>query len=238
MAPFKVRYSFLLVLFIIFEIVVRNRIECDETTPDLNFVSNSSVQNSSQVPFCGDECDFGEGERTKKKIQVQARDEALQTRLEKRYEEIRVLNSLQRIKNDKITDASRGVQDQFIEMLGSMIPQSCWYKGIKFDCGLSISCVLAGGKPLDLCSGGMIWSCCVSPEKITVKDPNINALQNAKNTNQTKFQYNAEVEELLKKFEPKIKINSECLANLFHSKRRQPNVEEFIKNVEVSRPEF
>ncbi|KAK6634643.1 hypothetical protein RUM43_012044 [Polyplax serrata] len=179
MAPFKVRYSFLLVLFIIFEIVVRNRIECDETTPDLNFVSNSSVQNSSQVPFCGDECDFGEGERTKKKIQVQARDEAFQTRLEKRYEEIRVLNSLQRIKNDKITDASRGVQDQFIEMLGSMIPQSCWYKGIKFDCGLSISCVLAGGKPLDLCSGGMIWSCCVSPEKITVKDPNINALQNA-----------------------------------------------------------
>lgn len=66
-----------------------------------------------------------------------------------------------------------------ISIYVSVIPQSCWYKGIKFDCGLSISCVLAGGKPLDLCSGGMIWSCCVSPEKITVKDPNINALQNA-----------------------------------------------------------
>ncbi|EEB19399.1 tripsin, putative [Pediculus humanus corporis] len=90
-----------------------------------------------------------------------------------------MLTRVQRIKNNKISEAPRGVQDQFIEMLGSMIPQSCWYKGVKFDCGLSISCVLAGGKPLDLCSGGMIWSCCVSPEKITVKDPNIGALQNA-----------------------------------------------------------
>lgn len=47
----------------------------------------------------------------------------------------------------------------------AVIPQTCWYNGNKFDCGLSISCVLEGGKPIDLCSGGMIWSCCVSKDK-------------------------------------------------------------------------
>ncbi|XP_037928508.1 serine proteinase stubble-like isoform X2 [Teleopsis dalmanni] len=45
-----------------------------------------------------------------------------------------------------------------------LIPQSCRFRGHKFECGLSISCVLGGGKPLDLCSGGMIWSCCVDKE--------------------------------------------------------------------------
>lgn len=64
----------------------------------------------------------------------------------------------------------------------AVIPQTCRYKSKKYECGLSISCVLNGGiychwilwspqliktttqlkgKPLDLCSGGMIWSCCV-----------------------------------------------------------------------------
>ncbi|XP_044738229.1 serine proteinase stubble [Chrysoperla carnea] len=46
-------------------------------------------------------------------------------------------------------------------MLGRMIPQTCRYRGERFECGLSISCVLGGGRPLDLCSGGMIWACCV-----------------------------------------------------------------------------
>lgn len=43
----------------------------------------------------------------------------------------------------------------------SVIPQSCRFKGLKYECGLSISCVLGGGRPLDLCSGGMIWACCI-----------------------------------------------------------------------------
>uniref|UniRef100_A0A0A1WKF2 Serine proteinase stubble n=1 Tax=Zeugodacus cucurbitae TaxID=28588 RepID=A0A0A1WKF2_ZEUCU len=51
-----------------------------------------------------------------------------------------------------------------MEMLARMIPQSCRFRGHKFECGLSISCVLGGGKPLDLCSGGMIWSCCVDKD--------------------------------------------------------------------------
>jgi len=63
----------------------------------------------------------------------------------------------------------------------AVIPQTCWYNSVKFDCGLSISCVLAGGKPLDLCSGGLIWSCCVSRDKIhtNLQEPNVGALENA-----------------------------------------------------------
>ncbi|XP_021918741.1 proclotting enzyme [Zootermopsis nevadensis] len=62
-----------------------------------------------------------------------------------------------------------------------LIPQTCWYNSVKFDCGLSISCVFAGGKPLDLCSGGLIWSCCVSRDKIHSdhQKPNVGALENA-----------------------------------------------------------
>ncbi|PNF43458.1 hypothetical protein B7P43_G10806 [Cryptotermes secundus] len=68
---------------------------------------------------------------------------------------------------------------RFFEEL--LIPQTCWYNSFKFDCGLSISCVLAGGKPLDLCSGGLLWSCCVSRDKIHTnqQEPNVGALENA-----------------------------------------------------------
>ncbi|XP_039297522.1 serine proteinase stubble isoform X2 [Nilaparvata lugens] len=77
-------------------------------------------------------------------------------------------------------DDPRGFQQNLMDMLGKMIPQSCWYNGAKFDCGLSISCVLEGGKPLDLCSGGLIWSCCVSRDNVhSSSDPNIGALENA-----------------------------------------------------------
>nr|CAD7456671.1 unnamed protein product [Timema tahoe] len=61
-----------------------------------------------------------------------------------------------------------------------VIPQTCRYRGSKFDCGLSISCVLAGGKPLDLCSGGMLWSCCVNKIKLEEHgDTTVGTLQNA-----------------------------------------------------------
>ncbi|VEN62654.1 unnamed protein product [Callosobruchus maculatus] len=54
-----------------------------------------------------------------------------------------------------------------MELLGRMIPQSCRFRGVKYECGLSISCVLGGGRPLDLCSGGMIWACCVDRDAST-----------------------------------------------------------------------
>lgn len=60
-----------------------------------------------------------------------------------------------------------------------MIPQTCKFKGRRFECGLSISCVLAGGKPLDLCSGGMIWSCCVDRDFHQDSSSALGAIQNA-----------------------------------------------------------
>ncbi|XP_063976292.1 serine proteinase stubble isoform X2 [Diachasmimorpha longicaudata] len=70
-----------------------------------------------------------------------------------------------------------------MDMLGRMIPQTCKYKGTRFECGLSISCVLGGGRPVDLCSGGLIWSCCVDDDDIPEKEParpsGVALLQNA-----------------------------------------------------------
>jgi hypothetical protein len=68
-------------------------------------------------------------------------------------------------------------------VLIAVIPQSCWYRGEKFECGLSLSCVLSNSKPLDLCSGGMIWSCCVPHQKLSsgndISTPAVAALENA-----------------------------------------------------------
>ncbi|KAL0122461.1 hypothetical protein PUN28_007292 [Cardiocondyla obscurior] len=76
---------------------------------------------------------------------------------------------------------SSNLQSGLMDMLGRMIPQTCKYKGAKFECGLSISCVLGGGRPVDLCSGGLIWSCCVDDDDIPEKipRPTVGLLQNA-----------------------------------------------------------
>lgn len=37
-----------------------------------------------------------------------------------------------------------------------VIPQTCRYKSKKYECGLSISCILGGGKPMDLVSNEYI----------------------------------------------------------------------------------
>ncbi|XP_042239728.1 serine proteinase stubble-like isoform X4 [Homarus americanus] len=58
------------------------------------------------------------------------------------------------------------------------IPQNCWYKSNQYDCGLSVSCVFQGSKPMDLCSGGMIWTCCVPRNKIDSVDENLGAIGN------------------------------------------------------------
>ncbi|XP_033339033.2 uncharacterized protein LOC117227678 isoform X2 [Megalopta genalis] len=73
------------------------------------------------------------------------------------------------------------LQNSIMDILGRMIPQTCTYKGASFDCGLSISCVLGGGRPVDLCSGGLIWSCCVDDDDIPEKipRPTVGLLQNA-----------------------------------------------------------
>lgn len=68
-----------------------------------------------------------------------------------------------------------------------MIPQTCRYKGRKFECGLSISCVLGGGKAMDLCSGGMIWSCCIDRDLHSDTDSTQGAVHNASQYKCTKF---------------------------------------------------
>ena len=58
-----------------------------------------------------------------------------------------------------ITYSSRRVYNHSV--LLSAVPNKCWYKGAQYECGLSLSCVFSGAKALDLCNGGMVWSCCV-----------------------------------------------------------------------------
>ena len=72
----------------------------------------------------------------------------------------------------------------FSLVMFSVIPQTCRYKSKKYECGLSISCVLSGGQPMDLCSGGMIWSCCVdkaspSQDHDSESSPQTGSLNNA-----------------------------------------------------------
>ncbi|KAG4073308.1 hypothetical protein HA402_002653 [Bradysia odoriphaga] len=77
------------------------------------------------------------------------------------------------------SNTNYGSSNSLMDMLGRMIPQTCKFKGRRYECGLSISCVLAGGKPLDLCSGGMIWSCCVDRELHQESNPTLGAVHNA-----------------------------------------------------------
>jgi len=60
--------------------------------------------------------------------------------------------------------------DTFIEFARSgeaqVVPNHCWYQSTQYECGLSLSCVFAGAKAMDLCNGGMIWSCCVPRDKV------------------------------------------------------------------------
>jgi len=40
-------------------------------------------------------------------------------------------------------------------------PQECFYQGESFSCSLGVNCWMQGKRPVDLCSGGVLWSCCV-----------------------------------------------------------------------------
>ena len=40
--------------------------------------------------------------------------------------------------------------------------------------------MFGGKKPMDLCNGGMIWSCCVDRDKVDYVDPDLGAVKNAK----------------------------------------------------------
>ncbi|XP_023210707.1 uncharacterized protein LOC111613584 [Centruroides sculpturatus] len=40
-------------------------------------------------------------------------------------------------------------------------PRTCTYHGSDYPCMLAVSCWIQGKKAIDLCSGGMFWSCCI-----------------------------------------------------------------------------
>jgi len=60
-----------------------------------------------------------------------------------------------------------------------LIPNNCWYRGDKYECGLSITCAISGKKSMNLCNGGLIWSCCVNRDMIDKIDPHLGAVKNA-----------------------------------------------------------
>ena len=62
----------------------------------------------------------------------------------------------------------------------NLVPNHCWYHGAKYECGLSISCAIAGRKSMDLCNGGLIWSCCVDRDQVDRVDPKLGAVTDAK----------------------------------------------------------
>lgn len=156
--------SILIVLFILFEIIIRNRISCFEAKKKSDIRLKIIDNNGYQVPYADStakelvsdlKCDLNsENELCKKQknennaeIKDQApessenwlsysrnpvvfreervdsnyssTDEGRSAISKNRYEEIKILEKLQRIRDNKISDAPRGVQDQFIEMLGN-----------------------------------------------------------------------------------------------------------------------
>ena len=62
----------------------------------------------------------------------------------------------------------------------NLVPNNCWYRGNKYECALSITCAVQGQKSLDLCNGGLIWTCCVDRDQIDRVDPDLGKLSDAK----------------------------------------------------------
>ena len=54
------------------------------------------------------------------------------------------------------------------------------YQGDQYNCSLFNTCVFSGHKPMDLCNGGMVWSCSVDRQKVDFVDPNLGAVKDAK----------------------------------------------------------
>ena len=65
------------------------------------------------------------------------------------------------------------------ENLG-IVPNHCWYRGEKYDCALSLTCAISGKKSMDLCNGGLIWTCCVDRDKVDRVDPDLGVRTDAK----------------------------------------------------------
>ena len=54
----------------------------------------------------------------------------------------------------------------FHEIFFVAFPQKCHYQSETHHCTFGITCWMSGHRPLDLCNGGIFWSCCVPFETI------------------------------------------------------------------------
>ena len=54
------------------------------------------------------------------------------------------------------------------------------YRGAEYNCNLNNTCRSQGKEPMDLCNGGMIWSCCVDREKVDYINPTLGAIKDTK----------------------------------------------------------
>ncbi|XP_054721250.1 serine proteinase stubble-like [Uloborus diversus] len=41
------------------------------------------------------------------------------------------------------------------------LPTGCNYEGNRYTCNIGLGCIFQGQRPVDLCNGGLLWSCCV-----------------------------------------------------------------------------
>jgi len=78
--------------------------------------------------------------------------------------------------------AERGLTDMFAMMMGmrSDTPTLLRYRGNEYGCNLATTCMFEGKKAMDLCNGGMIWSCCVPRDKIESNNPDEGKVVDAK----------------------------------------------------------
>jgi hypothetical protein len=105
---------------------------------------------------------------------------------DKKHEE--TSNQANQLQRGILEDVTSGISSLFSTSASSassessglrLIPNHCWYRGGKFDCSLSITCAMTGKKSMNLCNGGLIWSCCVDRDKIDRVDPNLGAVSDA-----------------------------------------------------------
>jgi len=59
------------------------------------------------------------------------------------------------------------------------IPNYCWFRGEQYGCNLATTCLFQGAKAMDLCDGGMLWSCCVPRDVINKADVDKGKVENA-----------------------------------------------------------
>lgn len=103
-----------------------------------------------------------------------------------------IQDDLTLIRGGNSTGDERGILDMFVDLAGSflggasdkddspvLIPNHCWYRGEQYGCNLATTCLFQGAKAMDLCNGGMIWSCCVPRDVMDKVDLDKGKVDNA-----------------------------------------------------------